>query len=452
MSDWTVAKFGGTSMATVESMTQCAKVVALRGANVVLVSATSGTTNQLVELTKLAKSGELEQANDILDTISNRHSEMMRFINASDADQLELENILKELRTLVKGCCLIKECSPKANDAITSLGEMLSSTIFAVICQQQFDRPVHWLNARDLIKTDSQHGRANPDIEAIYTACQQHITAPNAIFISQGFLGCDPAGVTTTLGRGGSDYSAALVAEGVRANELQIWTDVPGMASTDPRICSDARSIAAISIKEASEMATFGAKILHPSSLMPAVRHSIPVFVGSTFQPELPGTTITPEVAERPIVRAVTSRANQWLVVIRNPDMLTASGFLEKIFAVFEEYEISVDAITTSEVSIAVTIDASEYPSGDAGDAFLQSLEALGTVRIEKDMALVAIVGNHLHCTPGIGSRIFDAVKDINVRMVTQGASTHNFCLVVADTDAKSAVQSLHQKLIIETT
>ena len=450
MSNWTVAKFGGTSMANVESMRQCAKVVAMRGANVVIVSATAGTTNQLVAVTRLAKLGDLEQANETLNAICSRHIEMMSSINASESETLELANILKELRTLVQGCCLTKECSAKANDAITSLGEMLSSTIFAVICAQQFKRNVYWLNARHFMKTDNQHGKAKPDIDAIHQACQCHFTEPEALYVSQGFLGSDPEGNTTTLGRGGSDYSAALVAEGIRADELQIWTDVPGMASTDPRICADAKSISAISIKEASEMATFGAKILHPSSLMPAVRQSIPVFVGSTFQPELPGTTITSEVAERPIVRAVTSRSNQWLVVIRNPDMLTASGFLEKIFAVFERFEISVDAITTSEVSIAVTIDASEYPDGDSGNAFLKALESLGVVRIEKDMALVAIVGNHLHCTPGIGTRIFDAVKDINVRMVTQGASTHNFCLVVADTDARFAVQSLHQKLIIE--
>lgn len=437
-------------MATTESMKQCAKVVELRGANIVLVSATAGTTNLLVELTEYAKCGDFDNATKILAEISDRHTGMMTDIGAPDEQILELRNLLKELHTLVKGCTLIKACSPQASDAILSIGEMLSSTIFAVICEQTFSRSVYWLNARDFMKTDSQHGKATPDIDAIHSACKTLFVEHQELYISQGFMGCSPEGVTTTLGRGGSDYSAALVAEGIRADELQIWTDVPGMASSDPRVCSNAKSISAISIKEASEMATFGAKILHPSSLMPAVRHSIPVFVGSTFQPELPGTTITPEVTERPVVRAVTSRSNQWLVVIRNPDMLTASGFLEKIFAVFEHYDISVDAITTSEVSIAVTIDASEYPDGDFGDEFLAALQALGTVRIEKDMALVAIVGNHLHCTPGIGSRIFDAIKDINVRMVTQGASTHNFCLIVADSDVISAVQSLHQKLIID--
>ena len=197
-------------------------------------------------------------------------------------------------------------------------------------------------------------------------------------------------------------------------------------------------------------MATFGAKILHPSSLMPAVRHDIPVFVGSTFNPELSGTIITPDVDDRPIVRAVTRRSNQLLLSINNPDMLTASGFLQKVFATFEEYQISVDAITTSEISIAVTIDESEFPQAEVGDAFINELETHGRVKLEHDMALVAIVGNDLYSTPGIGARIFNALTDINVRMITQGASNHNFCLIIADQDSERAVRQLHEQLIIK--
>jgi aspartate kinase len=195
-------------------------------------------------------------------------------------------------------------------------------------------------------------------------------------------------------------------------------------------------------------METFGAKILHPSSLMPAIRQQIPVFVGSTFEPDEAGTTITPDVELRPVVRAVTSRSRQLLVVINNPDMLTASGFLQRIFAVFDQFEISVDAITTSEISIAVTIDHSEYPEGARGEQFLAALREHGAVKLEKNMALIAIVGNDLHQTPGIGARIFNALDNINVRMITQGASSHNFCLIVSEEDAARAVKQLHDQLI----
>ena len=450
MSNWIVAKFGGTSMATIGSMTQCAEVINIRNANIVLVSATSGTTNQLVELTELAKQGDLEQAEATIEYIENRHRDMLAQTTPSTESVNRLNDIINELKTLVNGCVLVRNCSANAYDAIVSIGEMLSSTIFASLCEDKFSRVSYWLDVRQIIKTDSQHMKARPDIAAINQCSESIFIDPGTLYISQGFIGSDANGITTTLGRGGSDYSAALVAEGIRASELQIWTDVPGMASTDPRLCDDARSIPAISIKEASEMATFGAKILHPSSLMPAVRHDIPVFVGSTFNPELAGTTITPDVEDRPIVRAVTKRSNQLLLSINNPDMLTASGFLQRVFATFEAYEISVDAITTSEISIAVTIDESEFPAGDLGSKFLTELEEHGRVKVERDMALVAIVGNELYRTPGIGARIFDAVKDINVRMITQGASNHNFCLVVSDQDSNQAVKQLHQELIIE--
>jgi aspartate kinase len=448
MTDWILAKFGGTSMGSIDTMTQCAAVVKQRKANIVVVSATSGTTNQLVELAELARQGEHHKANVLLEQIEERHVQMLLTTAPSSGAVNKLQGFIKELKTLVKGCTLLKECSPKAYDALVSTGELLSSTIFTSLLQKQTDKKVYWFDSRRVLATDSQHGKARPDIAKIKCHCEQTFLEPDALYIGQGFIGSDEHGITTTLGRGGSDYSAALIAEGISAKELQIWTDVPGMASTDPRICPDAKSIDAISIKEASEMATFGAKILHPSSLMPAIRQQIPVFVGSTFEPDEAGTTITPDVELRPVVRAVTSRSRQLLVVINNPDMLTASGFLQRIFAVFDQFEISVDAITTSEISIAVTIDHSEYPEGARGEQFLAALREHGAVKLEKNMALIAIVGNDLHQTPGIGARIFNALDNINVRMITQGASSHNFCLIVSEEDAARAVKQLHDQLI----
>ena len=448
MSQWVVAKFGGTSMATIESMSQCADVVISKQANIVLVSATSGTTNQLVELADVASRGDMHKANLILEAIEERHTQMLLETKPGARAMEKLRTYVRELKTVAKGCALLKECSPKAYDALMSQGELLSSTIFTSLLKSKTDKDVYWFDSRNVIATDNQHGKARPQLDQIKSNCQSIFQDAGVLYVGQGFIGQGPNGITTTLGRGGSDYSAALVAEGIGADILQIWTDVPGMATTDPRICPDAQSIDELSVKEASEMATFGAKILHPSSLAPAIRQDIPVFVGSTFEPEKAGTTITDDVSAHPLIRAVTLRNNQTLIITSNPDMLSASGFLKRIFTVFDNYEISIDAITTSEISVAVTIDQSEFPTGEKAEQFITELEALGQVKIEKNMSLIAIVGNNLHQTPGVGGQIFNSLENINVRMITHGASSHNFCIIVDEAQAKQAVKQLHENLI----
>lgn len=452
MSSWVVAKFGGTSMGTIESMVRCAKIVADKQANIVVVSATSGTTNQLVELTNLSREGRWQESVNLIEQIKSRHLEMVEKVQAQEStpEKDRLAQLLVRGSTLVKGCSLLKECSPRAYDGILSLGELVSSTIFAIVLEQETGKKVQWFDSREIIATDENHMKGMPIFEEIEKNCRERFSDPNTIYIGQGFIGRSPSGSTTTLGRGGSDYSAALLAEGINASLLQIWTDVPGMASTDPRLCSDAKSIAEISFKEAAEMATFGAKILHPATLAPAIRKQIPVFVGSTFSPDEKGTTIVEHVENRPTVRAITIRRNQAILRLSNPRMLNASGFLRKIFEIFDLFQVSVDAVTTSEISVAVTIDRNDLPENENENHFVNELRKLGTVKIEDDVSLVAIIGNNISSTPGLGENIFNCLPGVNVRMITQGASSHNFCFLVKDNEADNAVVQLHQKFITE--
>ncbi|GAL32441.1 aspartokinase [Vibrio maritimus] len=284
---------------------------------------------------------------------------------------------------------------------------------------------------REALKTDSDYGKAEPNIEATKAAaseklvplCKQHVV------ITQGFIGSDEDGETTTLGRGGSDYSAALIAEAVEAAGLEIWTDVPGIYTTDPRIAPNARPIPEISFSEASEMANFGAKILHPSTLLPALRHQIPVFVGSSKAPQEGGTWVRQTVESAPLFRALALRNNQTMVTLRNPRMFQAYGFLANVFTVLAKHKISVDLVTTSEVSVSLTLDQTDT-GGGAPELPLeaqQELEQLCTVEVKQGLSLVALIGNNMSETKGSAAEVFDTLDSFNIRMICYGASLTTF-------------------------
>ena len=264
------------------------------------------------------------------------------------------------------------------------------------------------------------------------------------MIVTQGFIGEDGLGNTTTLGRGGSDYSAAILADALDGNDLSIWTDVIGIFTTDPRITAQARPIPEISFDEAAEMATFGAKILHPATLIPAMRQNIPVFVGSSKEPELGGTRIQQTVDSNPTYRSISLRREQTLVTVKSPAMLHASGFLAKVFGILAEHELSVDLITTSEISIALTFD---NPTGSTQTlitgAVVKELEKFCEVTVERGLSLVAVIGNDMHLTKGIGRTIFDNLTEYNVRLICHGASENNLCFLVAQNEANKVVQKL---------
>ncbi len=316
------------------------------------------------------------------------------------------------------------------------------------LAQKKNDIRAVWFDVRDVLVTDDQFGKARPLLSPMRDLALLHLVpklTENTCVVTQGFIGRTVAGATTTLGRGGSDYSAALLAEAVDANILEIWTDVPGIATTDPRLVPKAQVIAKISFDEASEMASFGAKVLHPATLLPAVRKNIPVFVGSSFEPEKGGSWVLEHIEEPPLVRAFALKKNQSLLTLSNPEMLHSHGFLLKIFEIFNEFKISIDTITTSQISVALTLDdATLLHNRD----LLNRLEQVAKVEIEEGLALVSLIGNHMNYTAGLAQKVFDAIADINVRMIGLGASRHHFCFLVQEEKAAEAIRQLHHLFV----
>jgi aspartate kinase len=325
----------------------------------------------------------------------------------------------------------------------------MSSRIFAQVLIS-VGLESEYFDVRQVMKTNSLHGKAVVDIEQLKDNALALLKPKleNQVIVTQGFIGQDYNEYTTTLGRGGSDYSAALLAEALVADNLSIWTDVVGIFTTDPRITEQARAIKEISFGEAAEMATFGAKILHPATLIPAMRQNIPVFVGSSKEPEKGGTRIRKCVDTNPTYRSIALRREQTLVTVKSPAMLHASGFLAKVFAVLAKHELSVDLITTSEISVALTFD---NPAGSTQALITQTvveeLEQLCEVSVEHGLSLVAVIGNNIHGTNGVSSNIFAKVEEFNIRMICHGASSHNLCFLVPENDANQVVEKLHDAL-----
>jgi aspartate kinase len=447
-----ISKFGGTSMGDNACMQRSAKVVLNQKSDIVVVSATTGTTNDLIDLARTAEKNTWENAHLILTKIKVRHLKMAREFDMP-SDRIEkIHNLCEELESMSRGIHLLKDCSLKALDSIQSIGERLSSLLFTESMNSELkkansEKVAVYFDIRDVLITDNQFGKARAIPEEIKSRCDKYFSTikhSNTVYVTQGFIGATMEGMTTTLGRGGSDYSAALIAEGVNATVLEIWTDVPGIATTDPRICKSARSIPEISFKEASELATFGAKILHPATLLPAMRCHIPVFVGSSFEPEKGGTWIRKEVDETPLVRAMALRRNQVLVTLSTPEMLYSHGFLYEIFKIFNEYKVSIDAITTSEISVSLTLDDSTLLNKN----LLTDLSKIAEVQVEENLSLISLIGNNINHTAGLAKKIFETISDVNVRMICLGASKHNFCFLVSESLGSEVVNRLHQVFI----
>ncbi|GIU13355.1 lysine-sensitive aspartokinase 3 [Shewanella morhuae] len=443
-----VAKFGGTSVADYSAMNRCADIVlANPNCRLVVVSASSGVTNLLVELTQesMNDDGRLQRLKQIAQI---QYAILDKLGRPSDV-AATLDKLLSRMAILSE--VLATQRSKATVDELLSLGEQCSSVLFSAVFREKGANSSAF-DVRQVLRTDSNFGRAEPQIEHIATLSRDYLQPLLAeqIIVTQGFIGADEAGQTTTLGRGGSDYSAALLAEALRASAVEIWTDVAGIYTTDPRLAPNAFPIAEISFSEAAEMATFGAKVLHPATILPAVRQQIQVFVGSSKEPEKGGTWIRHQVEDAPIFRAVALRRDQTLLNLHSLQMLHAQGFLAETFATLARHKISVDLITTSEVNVALTLDKTGSDSSGQGllsEALLQELSQHCRVRVEDGLALVAIIGNRIATTPGICRRVFEVLEPHNVRMICQGASPHNLCVLVAEAEAAQVVKSLHQNL-----
>ncbi len=446
MSQLVVSKFGGSSMKDHKAMLRSAEISKQQNSAITLVSATYGTTDQLHQLIDHAIAGKWNDCEKNLFRIRENHFDILQNLTNDKLVGEKLRDLINNLETLTRGIYLLGECSIKAKDRVVSFGERLSSLLYAEALKMTWkEKEIILFDSRDLLKTDSNYGKAKPQLESIRSLCSQFFKFNEMLaYVGQGYIGSDEEGFTTTLGRGGSDYSAALFAEAVQADTLEIWTDVAGIATTDPRIVKEAQPIHEISYDEASEMAQYGAKILHPTTLVPAMRANIPVFVGSSYAKDEQGTWIRQQIKEKPLIRAITKRANQALLTIRTPKMFNTYGFMGKIFEIFTKYEVSVDCVTTSEISVAVSVDETTLDN----QTFLGELQEIGEVLSEPGYTLVSLIGNQMLEQAGLAKRVFLSIPEINVRMLCLGASAYNFNLLVKDADGDQAIKNLHQEFI----
>lgn len=439
-----VAKFGGTSVADFPAMSRCADIVlADPRIRLIVVSASSGVTNLLVDITKQI---EVSARFDLYAGIERITNAVLHALKEQAQVGATIKQLLIELTTLLQH---IGAFSDAQKDLIQSFGERLSSVLFAQVLAER-GALVSQFDVRRVMRTDSQFGKGEPQIEQIAANTSQYLLPllKQQLIVTQGFIGADVVGQTTTLGRGGSDYSAAILGEAVGAAVVQIWTDVVGIFTTDPRLTAEARCIPEISFDEAAEMATFGAKVLHPATLIPAMRRNIPVFVGSSREPQAGGTWISKEVDARPSYRAIALRKNQTLITVKSPAMLHAAGFLAKVFEILSQHKISVDLVTTSEISVALTLDdAPGSAFGNAVEPAINALKQFSEVTVEEGLSLIAVIGNHLHSTRGVTGSLFQALERINMRLICHGASRHNLCFLVQDAEAANVVKELHTAL-----
>ena len=433
-----VMKFGGTSVESAAAIQRVAQIVKARLSRkpVVVVSAMGKTTNKLLEIARTATAGNRDQALGLLYKLRDFHL-------AESGMERTVEEHFQELSELVKGLAILGELTPRSIDAVSSFGERLSSLIVTRYFQLAGLPAVH-LDARKVIVTDKRHSQAAPLYTETYARLSEAIPAlaANSVVVMGGFIGSTEDGVTSTLGRGGSDFTAAIAGAGIGAEEIQIWTDVDGMLTCDPTVFAGGHRIKHISFAEAAELAYFGAKVLHPATVLPAIERNIPVLILNSRRPDVPGTRITAEaVSTANIVKSIACKKNVVVLNVHSTRMFMAHGFLRRIFEVFDRFETPVDMISTSEVSVSLTIDDLAHLEEIAAE-----LKEFAEVTVDRDQSIVCLVGENMRNTKGLGARIFGALANVNIRMVSQGASSLNLGLLVAAEDLGEAVRALHEE------
>lgn len=450
-----VMKFGGTSVADAEAIARVLEIVAasigLHGAApVVVVSAMSGVTDRLLALTSAAEQRETEAVTAGLAQLLSRHrSAVHQLAGDQSAVWPDVARQFDELQALLTATAILRAASPAARDAIASAGELVNSRIVAAALDRA-GIPSTWIDARRAIITDARHTSAAPLVAETGEAVAREIATSleaGRVPVMGGFVGATIGGVTTTLGRGGSDYSAAIVGAALQADEIQIWTDVDGMLTADPRVVDSAQTVSRLSFGEASELAYFGAKVLHPATILPAVASDIPVRILNTRRPASPGTLITAHrsEADRPLA-GLACKHNVTMVEITSTRMLMAHGFLSKVFEVFERFATSVDVVTTSEVSVSVTLDDDRHV-----EEIAEALREFAGVYVERGLAILSAVGDTLRDDPSLAARIIGALDGVAIRMVSQAASRRNVTIVLLEEELRGAMVRLHDEFLVGT-
>lgn len=432
----TVLKFGGTSVKDAETINKVYEIVSNNiGKQAIVVSAHAGVTNMLVDICNSKK----EAISPILEELFVKHSTIANELGILDKVKEFIENELSEIDVITNYLPL----SPQLKDVVMSKGEILSSTIIYTYFESKGLKAAY-VDAREVMKTNSRFTNAELEFDMSCDIISERFTSEfksNDITVMGGFIASDEEGRPTTLGRGGSDYSAAVVASAMGAIELQIWTDVNGILTSDPRVIEGVKKVRKLSYSEASELSFFGAKVLHPSTIHPAVKKGIPVRVKNTFNPTDDGTLVLSERSNIKMIKAIAFRKEVVTITICSNRMLGAYGFMSKVFQIFENLKIPVDIVTTSEVSISVTVDKGEYNS-----LIEKELSVLGDVVISDDNAIIAAIGEGIKQTAGIANRLFGALRGINISMVSVGASEVNLSIVVKQMDLQRAVTLLHEE------
>jgi len=447
-----VQKFGGTSVADPDAIRRLIEIVRSTRARdgrgpAVVVSAMSKVTDALLGIAAASGDGRVDEALPTIEQLRARHhATAVALAPSSVADGLAaaIDSAFDDLASLAKALTVLREVSPRTLDVVAAAGEILSSRIVAAALNHA-GVPAEWVDARRAVITDAEHTRAVPlaeETDAALRATALAAIEAGRVPVLGGFVGSTKDGHTTTLGRGGSDYSGALVGAGIGAREIQIWTDVDGMLTADPRVVKAPRLVPQLSFAEAAELAYFGAKVLHPSTILPAVERNIPVRILNSRKPDGSGTLITAEPAANATpLTALACKRGLTVVDIRSSRMLMAYGFLRQVFEIFERYRTSVDVVTTSEVTVSVSIDDRRNL-----DAVVRALSEFAEVNVEHEMALLCAVGDRLRTEPAIAARAVGVLEEMPLRMISQAASCRNITVILPATSLQHAMERLHEE------
>jgi aspartate kinase len=443
-----VMKFGGTSVQDAKAIERAAEIVKGRLAQkpVVVVSAMSKVTDQLLAMARAAGNGDRKNALSLSRALRERHyntaGELLGTALFTEFHG-DLGVYFEALDELLRGIAAVGELTPRTTDHVAAFGEILSSRIVSAAFSAQGIQST-MVDSRECVVTDAEHMRAAPLMEETNQRLKskvQPVLDKGRVPVMGGFIGATKAGITTTIGRGGSDYSAAIVGAGLGAERIEIWTDVDGMMTTDPNMCPEARRIKVISFDEAAELAYFGAKVLHPATVLPAIQRNIPVYVLNSRNPGCEGTRISARVPHcRNFFKAIAAKKRITIIVVAAPRMLLAHGFLRAIFEAFDRHRVAVDVVSTSEVSVSLTVDSNESIPALAAD-----LAKLADVKYEGRKAIVCLVGENLRETPGIAARVFGELSDVKIRMISQGASEINLTFVIEEDEVPQVIRRLHK-------
>jgi aspartate kinase len=448
-----VMKFGGTSVENAKAIERVFSIVKgrLQQKPIVVVSAMAKVTDQLLAMSHAAGAGDRETALRLSRELRERHYNTAGELLGTGVFtefHRELEAGFDSLDELLRGIAAVGELTPRTSDNVAAYGELLSSKIVTSAFSAR-GLNATMIDSRECIVTDSTHTRATP----LFPETNERLKARigpllerHRVPVMGGFIAATKAGVTTTIGRGGSDFSAAIVGAALSAERIEIWTDVDGMMTTDPNICPDAKRIKVISFDEAAELAYFGAKVLHPATVLPAIQQNIPVFILNSRNPDCEGTRIATRAPHcKNFFKAIAAKKRITIVDVAAPRMLLAHGFLKAIFEAFDRHRVPVDVVSTSEVSVSLTVDSNESIPALAAD-----LAKLADVKYEGRKAIVCLVGENLREIPGIAARVFGELADVKIRMISQGASEINLTFVVDEESVPDIIRRLHKTFFSE--